>query len=66
MKRRAWEYMMLKPLQDEELPIGLIQCDIYKEPTGFNRYYGSAIFDRPLSGTEIDHFGFDGPLPCWT
>ena len=65
MKKRAWEYMMLEPWPKEELPDGVIQYDIYKEPTGFNRYYGSAIFDRPLSGSEVDHFNLDGPLPCW-
>ena len=65
MLRRGWEYLMLDPWMVDDLPHGIVQYDLYKEPTGYNQYYGSVIYDRPLTNAEVDRFNFDGPLPVW-
>ena len=65
MKKRAWEYMMLEPRDTTELPTGIVDYAVYKDEHGVCRYWGFVVYDRPLSGDEIDHFNLDGPLPCW-
>lgn len=65
MKKRAWEYMMLEPRDTTELPTGIVDYAVYKDEQGVCRYWGFVVYDRPLSGDEIDHFNLDGPLPCW-
>ena len=65
MKRRVYEYMLLRPMDSTELPTGIIDLTIYQDEQGYARYWGSVVYDRPLTGAEIDHCNLDGPLPCW-
>ena len=62
--KRLWEYMMMEPRADNELPAGAIRCEVYKDERGIFGW-GKVIYDRPLTGKEIDKYNLDGPLTAW-
>ena len=62
MNRRLYEYMMMEPRSAEELPEGQVEHEVYKDERGFFGWWGRVVYDRPLTGTEIDRYGLDGPV----
>ena len=63
--KQLYEYMLINPLPTEELPTGIVDYELYKDARGALRYWGFVVYDRPLTGTEIDHCNLDGPLSAW-
>ena len=57
-----FEYMMMTPLAPDELPEGQIEYEIYKDERGIFGGWGRVVYDKPLTGAQIDHYDLDGPL----
>ena len=58
----VYEYMMLEPRSEDELPANPVEYEPYKDEQGFFRWWGRVVYDRPLTGTEIDRCNLDGPM----
>lgn len=63
--KRLYEYMMLDPLTADELPAGQVEYEVYKDERGWFGGWGIVVYDRPLTGDEVDHFNLDGPVMGW-
>lgn len=63
--KRVWEYSMLHPVEPQDLPSGIVDHVVYKDEYGTLRTWGYVLFDRQLSEDEVEHYGLDGPYPCW-
>lgn len=60
--KRLYEYMMMQPLAADELPAGVIEHEVYKDQRGIFGWWGRVVYDRPLTGKQIDKYNLDGPL----
>ena len=60
--KRLYEYQMLEPLAEDELPAGQVEYEVYKDERGVFGRWGRVVYDRPLTGAEIDRYNLDGPL----
>lgn len=60
--KRMYEYMMMEPHSEEELPAGQVEHEVYKDERGIFGGWGRVVYDRPLTGDEIDRFNLDGPV----
>jgi hypothetical protein len=55
--------MMMEPRSSEELPeLGQVEHEVYKDERGVFGWWGRVVYDRPLTGREIDRYGLDGPV----
>ena len=63
--KRLYEYEMLEPHDTDELPSGQVEHEVYKDERGFFGRWGRVVYDRPLTGTEVDRYNLDGPTICW-
>ena len=61
--RRLWRYMMLDPLEYSALPAGHVEYRVWSDEIG--GVWGEVVYERPLTGSEIDRCNLDGPLSCW-
>ena len=62
--KRLYEYLMLEPRAEDELPAGAVRSEVFKDER-FTGIWGKVIYDRPLTGSEIDKYNLDGPLTAW-
>ena len=62
--KRLYEYMMMEPKDADELPAGAVEHEVYKDER-FLGIWGKVIYDRPLTGAEVDRYNLDGPLAAW-
>ena len=58
--KRAFRYQMLDPIERDELPAGSIGYEVYHDE--LFGHWGWVEYDRPLTGSEVDHYNLDGPL----
>lgn len=63
--RRVFEYDMMEPIAEDELPDGVVAYEIYKDQRGFFGIWGKVVYARPLAGWEIDRYNLDGPVAAW-
>ena len=63
--KRLYEYQMMEPRSEDELPAGPLTCEVYKDERGIFGWWGRVVYDRPLTGAEIDHYNLDGPVTAW-
>ena len=63
--KRLYEYMMMQPLGADELPAGQVDHEVYKDERGVFGWWGRVVYDRPLTGEEVDKYALDGPVTCW-
>ena len=61
--KRLYRYMMLDPLEYDRLPVGSISFKVFKDEIG--GLWGVVVYERPLTGQEIDRCNLDGPLVVW-
>lgn len=62
---KLYEYMMMAPMSADDLPTGQVEHEVYKDERGYFGYWGRIVYDHPLTGAEVDHFGLDGPQIVW-
>ena len=62
---RLYEYQMMRPLDEDELPAGSVAHEVYKDQRGIFGWWGRVLYARPLTGDEIDRCGLDGPVTAW-
>lgn len=63
--KRLYEYQMMEPHSEDELPAGSVEYEDYKDERGLFGWWGRVVYDRPLTGAEIDHYNLDGPVTAW-
>ena len=63
--RRLYEYLMNEPVEASDLPAGQVEHEVFKDESGIFRWWGRVVYDRPLTGSEIDRFNLDGPVMGW-
>ena len=63
--KRLYEYMMMEPREIDALPAGAVRCEVYKDQRGIFGGWGMVVYDRPLTGNEIDRYNLDGPVAGW-
>lgn len=65
MRKRRFEYWLLEPFAEDELPGSIVEYHIYKEPAGHFQYWGNVIYDKPLTAKEVEQFNLEGPFNVW-
>ena len=63
--RRVYEYDMMEPKEEADLPAGAVDYEIYKDSVGRFGIWGKVVYARPLAGWEIDRYNLDGPVAAW-
>ena len=63
--KRLYEYQMMEPRSEDELPAGPVAYELYKDERGLFGWWGRVVYDRPLTGAEVDHYNLDGPVRGW-
>ena len=63
--KRLYEYVMMHPLAAEDLPAGQVEYEVYKHQRGSYGGWGRVVYDRPLTGDEVDRYNLDGPVRGW-
>ena len=63
--KRLYEYMMMEPRAEDELPAKPVEHEVYEDERGRFGGWGKVVYDRPLTGTEIDKYNLDGPVAAW-
>lgn len=65
MLTRKYEYWLLDPHGEDELPTGIVEYTLFKEPVGRNQVWGGIVYDKPLTADEVERFNLDGPYNVW-
>ena len=61
--KRLYRYTMLDPLEYSNLPAGHVEYRVMKDELG--GIWGEVVYERPLTGDEVDHCNLDGPIAVW-
>lgn len=61
--KRLYRYTMLDPLEYAELPAGHVEYRVWSDEIG--GVWGEVVYDRPLTGSEVDRCNLDGPVAMW-
>ena len=63
--KALYEYQLLDAIPAEELPKDYVEFELFKDESLYFGCWGRVVYERPLTGAEVDHYNLDGPIRGW-